>query len=66
MRKKKHGGRRPGAGRKPITGEVRENRVVAFLDDGELRRLKGYAEGLGVPVGRAAYLILARFLRRRR
>ena len=59
------GGRQPGAGRKPLTGVARGNRVVAFLDDDESRKLSEYADDLGVPVGRAAYLILARFLKRR-
>ena len=64
-KKKPRGGRRQGAGRKPLTGESRENRVVAFVSDGENRKLKAYAGEQDVPVGRAVYLILARFLKRR-
>ena len=65
VRKFKKGGRQPGAGRKPLTGKTRPNRVVALLDDEEIAKLESYAEEIGEPLGRAAYKILARFLKRR-
>lgn len=65
-RKKGRGGYREGAGRKPLTGRTRRNRVVTLLDETEYRALLEYAEEKGLPVSTAAYKILARFLRRRR
>ena len=55
-----------GAGRKPLTGETRRNRVVAFLSDREYRTLKRFAREGDLPVGTAVYEILSRFLRRRK
>jgi len=55
-----------GAGRKPLTGETRRNRVVAFLSDREYRALKRFARERDLPIGTAVYEVLARFLRRRK
>ncbi len=55
-----------GAGRKPVTGETRSNRVVAFLSDREYRTLKEFAREEDLPIGTAVYKILARSLARRR
>lgn len=55
-----------GAGRKPVTGETRRNRVVAFLSDREFQSLQEFARDEGLPIGAAVYKIVARFLARRR
>ena len=60
------GGPRRGAGRKPTTGETRRNRVVAFLTDAEFAALERIAHKRSLPIGTAAYEILARSLRRRK
>jgi len=60
------GGVRKGAGRKPMTGETRRNRVVAFLSDREYRALKDFARKHDLPIGTAAYKLLARTLGRRK
>ena len=63
------GGRRPGAGRPPGTGKgpsagARINRVVAMLNNDELKALKRVARKRKLPVGTAAYEIIARALKR--
>lgn len=63
------GGRRPGAGRPPGTGKgpspnARINRVVAMLSNDELKILKRIARKQKLPVGTAAYEIIARTLKR--
>lgn len=72
-RKKKGqwGGRRKGAGRPPGTGtgpskHARINRVVAMLSNDELKTLKAHARQEKLPLGTAAYRILAKALRRLR
>jgi hypothetical protein len=63
------GGRRPGAGR-PVglgTGpskHARINRVVAMLSNDEFKKLQKHAKGAGLPLGTAAYRIIARSLKR--
>jgi len=63
------GGRRPGAGRPPGTGtgpskDARINRVVAMLSNDELKTLQKYAKRQKLPLGTAAYQIIAKALRR--
>ena len=63
------GGRRPGAGRPPGTGKgpspgARINRVVAMLSNDELKVLKRMAREKKLPLGTAAYEIIARALKR--
>jgi hypothetical protein len=63
------GGRRPGAGRPPGTGTgpspgARINRVVAMLSNDELKVLKRIAKDKKLPLGTAAYDIIARALKR--
>jgi hypothetical protein len=63
------GGRRPGAGRPPGTGRgpspgARINRVVAMLSNDELKILKRIAREKKLPLGTAAYEIIARALKR--
>jgi len=63
------GGRRPGAGRPPGTGtgpskDARINRVVAMLSNAELTTLQKYAKRQKLPLGTAAYQIIAKTLRR--
>jgi len=63
------GGRRPGAGRPPGTGTgpspgARINRVVAMLSNDELKILKRIAKEKKLPLGTAAYEIIARALKR--
>ena len=63
------GGRRPGAGRPPGTGsgpsaQARINRVVVMLSNDELKILNRIAKGKRLPLGTAAYEIVARSLRR--
>ena len=63
------GGRRPGAGRPPGSGKgpspgARINRVVAMLSNDELKTLKRIAKQKKLPLGTAAYQIIARTLKR--
>jgi hypothetical protein len=63
------GGRRPGAGRPPGTGtgpskHARINRVVAMLSNDELKTLQKHAKKEKLPLGTAAYRIIARSLKR--
>jgi hypothetical protein len=73
VRKKKSrwGGRRKGAGRPPGTGtgpskHARINRVVAMLSNDELKILQAHARREKLPLGTAAYRIIAKTLRRLR
>jgi hypothetical protein len=73
VRKKKSqwGGRRRGAGRPPGTGtgpskHARINRVVAMLSNDELKILQAHAKREKLPLGTAAYRIIAQALRRLR
>jgi hypothetical protein len=73
VRKKKSrwGGRRKGAGRPPGTGtgpskHARINRVVAMLSNDELKILQAHARREKLPLGTAAYRIIAQTLRRLR
>ncbi len=73
VRKKmsKWGGRRKGAGRPPGTGtgpskHARINRVVAMLSNDELKILQAHARREKLPLGTAAYRIIAKALRRLR
>lgn len=60
------GGPRKGAGRKGAPEEqVRRHRVVVMLRDQELAALRRIAEERGIPLGTAAYELLARHLRGR-
>ncbi len=63
--RKKWGGYRSGAGRKPEFGEHRTHRHTVFLSPEEDRKLREYAEDQRVWPGRALYLIVSRFLKRR-
>jgi hypothetical protein len=70
-KKSRWGGRRRGAGRPPGTGtgpskHARINRVVAMLSNDELKTLKAHARREKLPLGTAAYRIIARTLRRLR
>ena len=70
-KKSRWGGRRKGAGRPPGTGtgpskHARINRVVAMLSNDELKTLQAYARREKLPLGTAAYRIIARALRRLR
>jgi hypothetical protein len=63
------GGRRTGAGRPPGTGtgpskNARINRVVAMLSNDELKTLQKYAKKEKLPLGTAAYRIIAKVLKR--
>ncbi len=63
------GGRRRGAGRPQGTGtgpskNARINRVVAMLSNDELSILQAHAKRERLPLGTAAYQIIARALRR--
>jgi hypothetical protein len=61
------GGPRKGAGRKPVVaGEVRNNRVVVLLTNVELKTLKKYAKEEDLPIGTAAYKLMAGALKRRK
>lgn len=66
--KKRHGGRRAGAGRPPGTGGppelVRRNRVTITLTDAELEVLRAMARDRGLPVGTTLYQLVRRRLRR--
>lgn len=71
VRKKKSGwgGRRKGAGRPLGTGtgpskHARINRVVAMLSNDELKILQAHAKREKLPLGTAAYRIIAQALRR--
>ena len=73
VRKKKSrwGGRRKGAGRPPGTGtgpskHARINRVVAMLSNDELKILQAHAKRQRLPLGTAAYRIIAKALTRLR
>jgi hypothetical protein len=68
-RKSGWGGSRPGAGRPPGTGtgpskDARINRVVAMLSNDELKTLQKHAKRQKLPLGTAAYQIIAKALRR--
>jgi len=68
-RKSGWGGRRRGAGRPPGTGtgpskHARINRVVAMLSNEELKELQTHAKRQRLPLGTAAYRIIAEALRR--
>jgi len=68
-RKAGWGGRRRGAGRPPGTGtgpskHARINRVVAMLSNEELKELQSHAKRQKLPLGTAAYRIIAEALRR--
>ena len=70
-KKSRWGGRRRGAGRPPGTGtgpskHARINRVVAMLSNDELKTLQVHARREKLPLGTAAYRIIARTLRRLR
>ncbi len=63
------GGRRRGAGRPKGSGTgpspgARINRVVAMLSNDELKALKRLARRKKLPLGTAAYQIIARALKR--
>lgn len=63
------GGRRPGAGRPKGTGTgpspaARINRVVAMVSNDELKVLQRIAREQKLPLGTAAYQILARAIKR--
>jgi hypothetical protein len=63
------GGKRPGAGRPKGSGTgpspgARINRVVAMLSNDELKALKRIAREKKLPLGTAAYRIIARALKR--
>ncbi len=65
------GGRRKGAGRPLGTGtgpskHARINRVVAMLSNDELKILQAHAKREKLPLGTAAYRIIAQALRRLR
>jgi len=69
IRKSGWGGSRPGAGRPTGTGtgpskDARINRVVAMLSNDELKTLQKYAKRQKLPLGTAAYQIIAKALRR--
>ncbi|HTF32791.1 MAG TPA: hypothetical protein VK714_03705 [Myxococcota bacterium] len=60
------GGARPGSGPKAKpTGQVRRNRIVVMLTDGELAKLHRLAEEKSLPLGTVAYEFVARGLTRR-
>lgn len=68
-KKSSWGGRRAGAGRPRGTGtgpsrDARINRVVAMLSNSELKILQKHAKREKLPLGTAAYRIIARTLRR--
>jgi hypothetical protein len=70
-KKSRWGGRRKGAGRPPGTGtgpskHARINRVVAMLSNDELKILQAHAKREKLPLGTAAYRIIAKSLRRLR
>ena len=61
------GGSRKGAGRKPGPEEqLRRHRVTVFLTDEEMLKLTVAASRKDVPLGAAAYEIVARALRRQK
>jgi hypothetical protein len=68
-KKSSWGGSRKGAGRPLGTGtgpskHARINRVVAMLSNDELKVLQGHAKREKLPLGTAAYRLLAKSLRR--
>jgi hypothetical protein len=66
VRKTGRGGPRPGAGRpRGASGEVRRNRVVILLGDGDLMKLEKLSNERKLPLGTVAYEIVERALRRR-
>ena len=66
MRRKAWGGPRKGAGRTPGPQEtVRRHRVTVTLTDGELAKLKRWADERDLPLGTVAYEVVERALRRR-
>lgn len=70
-KKSRWGGRRKGAGRPPGTGtgpskHARINRVVAMLSNDELKILQAHARREKLPLGTAAYRLIAQALRRLR
>jgi hypothetical protein len=70
-KKSQWGGRRRGAGRPPGTGtgpskHARINRVVAMLSNDELKILQAHARREKLPLGTAAYRLIAKALRRLR
>ena len=65
VKKSTWGGWRPGAGRKPFPeGKARSERVVVMLTPPELKELKKLAIDLDLPLGTAAYKVLAKGLPR--
>ena len=71
LRKKKThwGGSRRGAGRPPGTGtgpskHARINRVVVMVSNAEMKILQTYAKREDLPLGTAAYRIVAKALKR--
>ena len=69
VKKGRRGGARRGAGRPRGTGgppeEVRRHRVVVMLREDELEALQELADERDLPLGTAAYEIVARALQRR-
>lgn len=55
-------GRPPGTGGPPE--QVRRNRVVVMVRDGELAALHRLADARGLPLGTIAYELLSKSLRR--
>ena len=71
MRKGKVGGPRKGSGRPPGRGpgpspDARRHRVTVLLSDAELAILRDLAEERDLPLGTAAYDLLAGCLKRRK
>ena len=66
QRKSGHGGARPGSGPPPLPlSEVRRNKLVLFLTDGELARLRK-AAGQGRPSTFAREIVFRVLARRRK
>ena len=64
-RRSKRGGFRPGSGQKPgPPDKVRSERVVVMLTPPELKELKKLAIDWDLPLGTAAYKVLAKGLPR--
>jgi hypothetical protein len=67
VKRKGRGGPRPGSGRpKGPATEVRRNRVVIMLTDGELAKLNDLASDKDLPLSTTAYEIVGRALARRK